>query len=878
MAANPPVSLSEYWKTTVSACEVAARLLSLFENQDNYLVDSTLKPLRKLVGHGRSLETMRAFRPPVEESSATETTTQPQFVPRKLRKTTQLDYNPRENWDIIDHSTVHVRVPNGNMITAKSITTAQELDEALPTIRDSPCLALDCEFLGHKKGQPELQVLQIAVSSTLGYAIMVNYIGPEVVYQRLGKILGQEQPNQLLIGWAFRADALAIESFLKRIEMTRVLDLQAKMKTVAVEQLSLGNAISRYCSDWDAIDEFSRAKQLGETFQFLGPDCVWLKNPLSPEALVYSVFDVVSLVALHERTKDLETHPNHYWPQTMLSTLSRKGLEKLYRTRHMNRMVDQSQQQGEFVSFIEAPTVSSKKAGKAKASTPAANSDWDDEKYNADMEEAIRRSKEEYMHQEPASERVIGTLEEAGGSGSFYETVNFDSICEDGPAFEEGDDTDLHFSEDIYDDSAKSKKVDQLGGWGDDAGTTVDWKTPQQKQQEPSPLPTTGTYDNLSQAYNKHAQGEFAWDMRPEDQSWSDFASKSRNCWKASKDSEVNWKEMEQQKTSSQPQTPRTTKFQTSVSYNRLGGWAYDQTDSWDKQEEQPQRMNMPLRNIPQFKIKSKPKGPRVVNPFDDDITTDDEDDDDDDDDDDDETASSDESSAGSSKEGRVDEIQDTYRDDLFLSNGDAIHVHAIEKHAQLGRMETTSGTAFITPHIRQVQRRDGNVEYALKALQIYLSDTEESFTILIDRVLNRDNEIRGSAVGHILTDPGMTRVVWGLAIVDKQLKEYLGFSIGPSIDLASAFASLQMATTNEAMDGAVDDPRVLSQYREVSETYQSKKKFSGSPFDEERLHINTLHYSALQGWLLHALYRYARTIPGLTLTDFCVPNKKYVV
>ncbi|KAI9250451.1 hypothetical protein BDA99DRAFT_522548 [Phascolomyces articulosus] len=1066
MSALPPtsaLSMHDYWKSTVFACETALSLLKPFEHNDHYLVDNVLAPLRQLVGHGRNYEAMKAYQPPMHADTRDDnqphtvtTTTRPfpsQYQSR-IRKTVQLNFDPRTTWDIESNDTVHVHTyiqnnPTGQ-VTCKAIMTVEQLDAAIPIIQKAPCLGLDCEFLGLKKALPELQVLQIAVSSTLGYAIMVNHIGADKVYQRLGPILEEEfelnddtttttttnddnssRPSRLLLGWAFRADAQAIEASFRKIKLTRVLDLQAKIQSLETEQLNLASAMIRYCQRWDGLEEFSKAKQLGDTFQFTGPECIWLHSPLPPEALVYAVFDVVSLVALHEQTKWQPTLVNHYWPNTVISTYGRKALEKWYRQKIMAQQepinphlqqgqLQSQQQQGQetsgYISLVETPAsvppkipVSTKKAGKAKVTAsashhhhyqtfssgtttnttravPSSSSQgrspkpfgWDDEnpQYTADMEEAIRRSKQEYLHkqQSPTEERIIGTLDEPSGSGSSFhcETIDFNDMPEeytttapeeeeedyhleggdevieygsyqrreqqknfDGPEedppFENKTDNNLHFADDIYDDSQKKKEVGQLGGWGSsDEIQETNWisqakpKEPN-GQQQPVPISTTkgkGTTmpstfsETIHQAYHQHAEGEFAWTMRPEDETWSKLAEDSRKGWRKRKMTAMtqqtyDGQDEKQGRTGSKGRNgigaEKTTKFQTSTHFG-LGSWAYDEKDSWDTKNEQPQAMRMPLRNIPKVKVKGKnrQRGPRVVNPYDDMMSSSDEDESDED------ISMSDTDDASSlygtqkinnnnnSINNKVP-IDETYRDDLHL-DGESVHVHLIQNDLQLSTVQLNnekdfslhtyhqdgspqqlqSKVVFITPLLRQVVHREGTIEVLLKGLQIYVAATEESYTLLTDRLLNRNQEIQHSELGHVLVDPSVTRVVWGITIVERQIQERLGFSLGPCIDLAWVFNEMfgspeNPITFNKALDMGLQNTKNRDIYHDLSETYHSRKKFSGSPWDQERLQSSVLHYSAMQGWLLSALFQFVQSVPEIQVNKFILPPESTV-
>ncbi|KAG1247612.1 hypothetical protein G6F68_014128 [Rhizopus microsporus] len=116
----------------------------------------------------------------------------------------------------------------------------------IPEIYKSQYIAIDCEFLGIKKELPVLKLLQVAVSKEKGYAIQVDLVGVQAITRHLKPVLENDDVN--LIGWAYRGDAMAIECFIKDVELGSVLDLQAKLKPVAVEELSLNSAVASFAT------------------------------------------------------------------------------------------------------------------------------------------------------------------------------------------------------------------------------------------------------------------------------------------------------------------------------------------------------------------------------------------------------------------------------------------------------------------------------------------------------------------------------------------------------------------------------------------------------------------------------------------------------
>ncbi|OAD78151.1 hypothetical protein PHYBLDRAFT_76316 [Phycomyces blakesleeanus NRRL 1555(-)] len=319
------LSVHTYWKNTINVCEAALSMLSVYENKDHALVDATTEPLRQLIRHGRDIKAMMEYKPTPRDVNTS---------PKKQRKPVQINSDYDSNWEIVDSSTVNVTLSDNSVVVCKAISTRKELEEIIPEIRQSRCVALDCEFLGIKNSSPELKLLQIAVSRTRGYAVMINTIGNRVAMELLGPILTDNSIN--LVGWAFNADGRAIENAFKGLLVTSVLDLQAKLRSIVVENLSLANGVTRFAKDWEGYEEFQKAKQLGEMFHFTGENCVWMQDPLPPSALVYAVFDVVSLVALFEITEHEETNEKHFWPFSITLEYNRKALDKWHRERASN--------------------------------------------------------------------------------------------------------------------------------------------------------------------------------------------------------------------------------------------------------------------------------------------------------------------------------------------------------------------------------------------------------------------------------------------------------------------------------------------------------------------------------------------------------------
>lgn len=915
---NTVLSMDTYWKNAMSVCEAAMSMLAPFENQNHTLVDAATTSLRQLLTHGKEYSRMKQYS---AAAAAAETQRDREYQPSSFkhrpRKTIQdLGFNPRENWIIKDDRTVLVRLSDDTYVTCQAITTVEELDTILPELRKASHIAIDCEFLGLKGCTPELKVLQLAVSSTLGYALAIDRIGLQAVRERLEPILSQPQQREeekmngpsaiakqerLYLGWAFRGDAQAIEAAFPGIQLPYILDLQAKLRSVAVEQLKLFNAMNRYAPNWSGLEEFNKAKQLGDTFRYTGYDCVWVQNPLPPECFVYAVFDVVSLIALHEAVDHHPTIPTHFWPETIISTLAPKALERWLRARavaaHSPSNVRSSSSNS--LTLVET-TVAMRKDKQPIRSEPAAAAasssstataaaaaaggfNDNDPQFLRDMEEALRLSRQEAERQR-GGDMTSGSSKQGSPSSAADEEGDATLLEED---FDGGEEA--HFATDVYDDTHNKRdgaNPIKLGTWD-----TIDDDEPneqrgsnnsssnrgnhEQRQRQQQQHPGYDYMQQISRAMNQHASGEYSFEPPPEQASWNNLAETSVSEWKRGADVELDWTQMEQHNTeqAASTQPAETVKFHTSVHGQQVVSWASQQQpkkiggeDNWDTADAKPTMMQMRMNPLPKFKTKHKSKGPRVIIPDDDDFS------DDDDDDDDDVSTTSDETT---DDEVAV-QVEETYKDDIFLSGQGAIHMHLIRNVAQLATLprlddKQQSLTAAITAQAHRVVTREGVPELHLKALQIYIS-TGDAYTVLTDHVHaligNNREKIQSSTIGYILTSPHVRRVMWGYQFVADELQHRLGFEPGAMIDLAVCYndnvdqdgkpvsvwdAALEFANGSFQQD--------LDMFRDCKHDMEGlqQRKFSSSLWDKERVPEAALRYSAMQAWLLH--YIYERTL-----------------
>lgn len=370
------LTTDEIWKNTIRTVESAYCWLLTYEGKDYELVEDTITAMRKLITHGKTYEDVKTFD---YANLLKQSTTK--YVPYKKQQYTfvPISYDLEPNWQQIDENTIEVQLEGGEKASAIVVTNEQQLDQVIKDIYTANCVAVDCEFLGLKKTLPELKLLQIGVSKEKGYAIQVDIIGFQIIADKLKPVLEDENLN--IVGWSFRGDALAIESYITGIELAPVLDLQAKLRPIAVENLNLSNALNGYASEWVGNKEFQKAKQCGAQFIFTGKECVWLTHPLPPKALVYAVFDVLSVVALYEHTLQYPSDENFYWPYTVTSTATQRSLDKWHIQRAKG--ISSSSSQG-IVNIVSTKPLIKRKNGKQNAITlsPSVISPPTDDGYN----------------------------------------------------------------------------------------------------------------------------------------------------------------------------------------------------------------------------------------------------------------------------------------------------------------------------------------------------------------------------------------------------------------------------------------------------------------------------------------------------------------
>lgn len=454
------LTTDEIWKNVIRSVESAYCWLLTYEDKDYELINDSITTMRKLITHGKTYEAMKSF----DSARMLKQPTTKQVSYKKHHFTPlPISYDLEPNWQQMDEHTIQVTLEGGEKALAIAVTTEQQLDQVIRDIYAAKCIAVDCEFLGLKKALPELKLLQIGVSKEKGYAIQVDIIGAQVIAEKLKPILEDQKLN--IVGWSFRGDALAIESYINGIELAPVLDLQAKLRPVAVENLNLSNALNGYASEWVGNKEFQKAKQYGTQFIFTGKDCIWLINPLPPKALVYAVFDVLSVVALYEHTVQYPSNENYYWPLTITSTATQKSLDKWHVQRAKG--INTSSNQG-VVNIVSPEPLAKSKNGKEKkiilsaSVIPTQDDGYDDEdvRFQRALQVALERSVKDNVPRSKSgesSDRVV--------SSKVNEEMNYNDIAQELETNPYNrDKNDLRFSDALVEESSALEIV--AGTWG----------------------------------------------------------------------------------------------------------------------------------------------------------------------------------------------------------------------------------------------------------------------------------------------------------------------------------------------------------------------------------------------------------------------------
>lgn len=327
------ISENEYWKCAYKSAEALLSLLSIFEKRNIQGVDKAIESLRDIVAGGNEFDKLKETKLSPQHTSLPPTQQQQQQQSNQAGKRpwhNYSHYDMEDDWYRVSASHIEVPLNNNKVAICMFVSTEPQLDEAIQEIRKADYIAIDCEFQSVKKSLPELKLIQIGVSSTKGFAIQVDSVGFDILSAKLKPILEDNDVN--IVGWSYRPDAMAIESYFKSIEQAPVLDLQAKLMPIAVETMNLEAAMVRFADQWHGLEVFRKAKHYNEGFFYNDDDCIWARNPLPPKALVYSIFDVLSVHALHQYTTQYPSNEKFYWPYT-LSNQSEKAMNRFHQQR-----------------------------------------------------------------------------------------------------------------------------------------------------------------------------------------------------------------------------------------------------------------------------------------------------------------------------------------------------------------------------------------------------------------------------------------------------------------------------------------------------------------------------------------------------------------
>ncbi|KAI7887969.1 uncharacterized protein EV154DRAFT_469667 [Mucor mucedo] len=861
------LTTDEIWRNTIRTVEAAYCWLLTYEGKDYELVDDTITAMRKLITHGKTYEGALAI----------------------------------------------------------AVSTEQQLDQVIRDIYAASCVAVDCEFLGQKKTLPELKLLQIGVSKEKGYAIQVDMIGPQVIADKLKPIL--EDQNLNIVGWAFRGDALAIESYINGIELAPVLDLQAKLLPVAMENLNLGNALNKYAAEWVGNEEFQKDKQYGNQFIFTGKECIWLRDPLPPKALVYSVFDVLSVVALYEHTLDYPSNENHYWPFTVTSTSTQKSIDKW----HMQRA--KGINNSNVVNVVNSKSTKVSHGKEPALSTSVITDDGyndDDERFKRAIQVALERSVKDNL---PRNKRGESSTDRVISSDSLTE-LNYSEISQE---LEENpynrNKNDLHFSDpppveestipEIVESTWGTESLDDQPFFGsafknktikspDDvaaanAATTAtetdkvptfsanSYKSPKPSNLSPrvpekllaSPSASRSSTRKSPAMSDRSPQNQYA-SCKPDKNKYTNDLKNRINVGSQT-GSFTTWSPSNKNEMSS-----ASWKSFASTSIKDWGEGkdaSLGAIQTVGKNETSPIPEPIPFNTTVQSNY---PRGGNIgdsstgkMNEMDNWAQDDERPDtmqmpmnqipirttfsgpkvtnpnDDNDDDDDDDD-----------DDAYID--HDNFDADgifLYSEDGDAeLSMYIMTKPEELDMIhmppKDQDFTATICYHFIS-----SNNQRIIKAIQIYLS-TGDSYTAMVEKtfMMKKPGTFKHTKFAQLLTDPSIKRVCWCPSFIEEEMNQLLGFTIGPCIDLMNRANFNREHPHYFSFIGAVDyflqDWPDKKQFDDAKADYDAiiAKKFSSTCWDREKLPDAVLTYCALQGLAAYTLY--CRTVQQIDAPD----------
>ncbi|KAI8985808.1 hypothetical protein BDB01DRAFT_865097 [Pilobolus umbonatus] len=853
------ISPEVYWENTIRISEAALSMLSTFENNNYELVDKATLSLRTLVNEGR-------------------------------------------DWNTLKNSI------SSTPISAKLVTTEQQLDEMMADLEQSQCIAIDCEFMSLKNSFPELKLIQLAVSKYKAYAVHIDSVGHDILDSKFRPFLENEKYN--FLGWAFKGDALAIESYFKQISLAPVLDLQIKMKEVAVEEMNLFSAMKKYANSWNAIDEFTNAKSLGHSFNYAGDKCIWNRCPLPVDALVYAIFDVVSLIVLNEMTANYETQNLHFWPFYVLNKSTPKALERWHRQRSIVRSSSTANNSTSPSSANNPPVYVKNNRGKknkfSTKSSPVYTEDGfndDDPIFQNDLKKAMQLSIMEQVNSPAGSSMsayndiVVGELSDSNSNGKKEaEVVSIESweptdVTSDNPffgnSFNQSQKTILknksrqvNVSKEPERNVVDNKKSSSSTLYRPSSSASnrhpIQSASPSSSSYKspniPPPNSSTSASPQCQPFLSKPKKENYSATMKTRStvgenagsfvygdsveggKKWSSFMDSSRTDWEVKKKDSY-YEDLAKQKIDEDKLKRSEVKFDTVVSgqWNKNRDVIISNGNNWEVKEERPDTMLMPMNSHPMRTVFS---GPKVSNPNDTD---------------DDQGSSDSDSEPMRMTNGRIVEKYSSYIDCSFLTQSDRyFYICGITDSEQLNMINIPeviddSFKVVLTFHIM----KSSNGATILKAIQLFLS-TFESYTILMERVcpINKRDNIRHTKVARLLTDPKIKRIAWYPQLVKQSIKDTMGIDMGPTVDLASKLNCSEDTNTltfMAALEKFIPNNPYVQQYFEAKKEFESTKTskfFSITHWDKDKISDSTYTYSAWQGLALYMLHDCSKKLP----------------
>jgi hypothetical protein len=781
------VSQEALWSTTVTSCQATLSLLTLYETEEYALVNSALHSLRQLVSLGSNFEHMKT----AQKAS------QPTTEKKRSREIKEPAFEPNENWKIIDQSEIHIPIGGTDFITAKVIDTVSRLKAIVPILNSAKKIAIDCEFLGEKNKTPEVKCIQVAPSARVGYNILVDRIGVNIVRDLVGRILTSPKIHRL--GWAFNTDANAMERLFD-LTMGSTLDLQAKLRDIEGDTMNLGSAVHKYAKPWAGYQRFLEAKSLSATFHFTGKECVWLQYPLPPTALVYSIFDVVSLFALDEATTLDLTQDSHFWPRCNMLASKGKGSKSSKNASSKTALVD-SMEEFEFdpqdEEFLALPR------GKSMSSSQ------DDVKYMDDFNLAVQLSLKEAERTKKKDDKRNGKAPTVG---------DHDSKRKSKMASEER--------------KSIAKAVITKARSTPDTKSSLRQKEGElvNKDEEEEDDHGTVTHYNLSSSTNTTTKDEDAtmWDMESkknniledmqglneeeEIEMWKGFAMQQ---WKNGEDVTLEETSRGNQWQSPAPRSSPKDSKQVTVEV-RSPHAAGSPRPSPNKREKF------------QNDMKKRPKSQSNGN------------------------IARDEASSSGESADRVPPAkirspiinvhpvilqknqavsEDNYESDMPLDDDTLLHLHTINSPERLKNLKFANANKALTSTVVIIGhfQMTASKQKKLQAIQL-LTESDDVYTILLNSAVPNPNALQGSLLEYVLTTSTIRRVSWDFDELANHIESRLMIKPGKTLCLKPRMESLSPKVT---LDNAVHF--LLSHWKQMDlyvSLHEDKAKLKGKFVD----------------------------------------------